>query len=157
MRNARGAGRSACSFIRGGRPQEAQSDTTSLNLMRGQPRLAAILAPPALHHSLIRPLSDFGSALQPSTAQRGEQPCPGCIHSGLHPRSPAATNPRQPSHARRASNSLAEPSSCKPSRTLERVEITSSSYTTQSIPIPELHKVPLQSLLSASLLPHPPR
>lgn len=99
------------------------------------------------------------SRFHPSSAQGIGKPC------RAHPleRPFLVARPRQPSHTRATyaapSSSLAEPSACKPRPDPSRRgdHLLFLHDTTQSH-IPELHKLPssLQSLRSASLLPHLP-
>jgi hypothetical protein len=113
--------------------------------------------PRLLHHSSVRPLSDFPFALQPSTAQNSGSPAPaastsastlGCSLPQIYASPPTRATP---------SNSLAEPSSIRTQSDPRSVEITSSSYTTQFTPIPELDKLPLQSLLRRHSYHNSPR
>jgi hypothetical protein len=103
---------------------------------RADPRLA--------HHSSICPLSDFPFALQPSTAQDSPQPCPGGIHLSVTlgcflPQ----TRPALP----RLATHLQSPARPEPSRTLAAWRSPPLLTQLNSNPIPELDKLPLQSLL----------
>jgi hypothetical protein len=104
-----------------------------------------------LHHSSIRPLSDFPIAIQPSTAQNSRSPAPAASTSAstlgwslpqIHASPPTRATP---------SNSLAEPSSSRTQPDPRSVEITSSSYTTQSqIPYPSLINYPCRAFFGVT-------